>query len=105
MEGRYAATLCPSLPSHQGLRKNIHLRVPHYVALGHILQTTDLIATVPYSLAIPSLSPFKLAFCEHPLELPTLAVDQFWHERLHRDPANRWLRTLIAEHCSSRPHE
>jgi hypothetical protein len=80
MEGGYPAALPPSLPSHQGLRKKICLRVPHYVALGHILQTTDLIATVPYSLAIPSLSPFKLAFCEHPLELPTLAVDQFWYK-------------------------
>lgn len=93
------------LLDRKGLRKNIRLRVPHYVALGHILKTTDLIATVPYSLAMPTLSPFRLAFCVHPVELPKLAINQFWHGRFHRDPSNQWLRTLIAEHCSSEPSQ
>jgi DNA-binding transcriptional LysR family regulator len=31
-----------------------------------------------------------------PLELPGFTMVAVWHERLHRDPAHRWLREWLA---------
>jgi DNA-binding transcriptional LysR family regulator len=81
-----------------GVERRIVLTVPHFVAVGHILQATDLLATVPSSLAERMLDPFKLVAVPHPATLPAVAINASWHAKVHRDPANQWLRGLIAEH-------
>jgi len=30
-----------------------------------------------------------------PFDLPPLSVTQQWHERIHRDPAQTWLREAV----------
>jgi hypothetical protein len=32
-----------------------------------------------------------------PFDLPAIPIDLFWSARYHRDPANRWLRTLMVD--------
>jgi DNA-binding transcriptional LysR family regulator len=44
----------------RGVKRNVRLSVPHFVALGHILATTDLIATVPERYVRESMAPFRL---------------------------------------------
>lgn len=78
-----------------GIRRNIRLKVPHFTAIGHILNATDLIATVPEKLAMRFVKPFDLAWSPHPAPLPSIAINLLWHGRFHRDPANRWLRQTI----------
>ena len=80
-----------------GVRRRIRLRVPHFVAVGHILAETDLIATVPERFAQRVVEPFGLAYVPHPAKLPEIAINVFWHARSHRDPANQWLRSLVVE--------
>ena len=29
-----------------------------------------------------------------PVTLPRIEIAQYWHERYHRDPAHRWLRSV-----------
>ena len=84
----------------KGIRRRIRLRVPHFVAVGHILRETDLIATVPERLALRCVEPFGLAYVPHPAKLPEIAINQFWHARFHREPGNQWLRGVIAEKFS-----
>lgn len=83
-----------------GVRRNVRLVVPHFVAVGHILHSTNLIATVPERLAMRCAEPFDLVSVPHPASLPEIAIKLFWHARYHRDPANRWLRQLIFDHFS-----
>lgn len=83
-----------------GVRRNVRLVVPHFVAVGHILHSTNLIATVPERLAMRCVEPFDLIAVPHPANLPEIAIKLFWHARYHRDPANRWLRQLIFDHFS-----
>ena len=83
----------------QGIHRNIKLRVPNYASLERLLSNSNLIATIPEVLAKPNMSPFSLAISKHPVELPQLAIDQFWHSRFHKDPGNSWLRNLIADKC------
>ncbi len=78
-----------------GLRRRIRLRVPHFVALADVLETSDLVATVPEAFARRSVRHFALAFRPHPVELPPIEISLYWHAKSHRDPAIRWLRDLV----------
>ena len=82
--------------ARQGIERRIRLTLPHYVALGHVLASTDLIATVPERFAQRATQPFGLITRPLPLDLIETAIHQFWHARLHRDPGCQWLRGLIA---------
>ena len=87
----------------QGIQRNVRLRVPNYASLERLLNGSDLIATVPEALVQPNISPLSLAHSRHPVPLPRLSIDQFWHARFHRDPGNQWLRELIAVRCALPP--
>jgi DNA-binding transcriptional LysR family regulator len=78
-----------------GIDRSVRLTVPHFVSVGHILQGSDLIATVPERLADELLEPFELAKVPHPAKLPDIAINVFWHAKYHRSPANRWLRGVL----------
>jgi len=80
-----------------GVERHVALTVPHYVAVGHILRSTDLVATVPERFAECMVEPFGLVAVPHPATLPEVAINVFWHAKVHRDPANQWLRGLVAE--------
>ena len=80
-----------------GIERQVRLTVPHYVGVGHILQGSNLVATVPERLADRLIEPFKLVKQPHPARLPDVAIKLFWHARNHRAPANQWLRGLVFE--------
>jgi DNA-binding transcriptional LysR family regulator len=80
-----------------GIKRRMRLVVPHFIAVGHILQSTDLIATVPERFALRCEVPFGLVSSPHPVNLPEIAINLFWHAKYNRDPANMWLRQLIVE--------
>ncbi len=78
-----------------GVHRRVRLSVPHFVAVGHILKDTDMVATVPERLALALAEPFGLAHRPHPAALPEIAINLFWHARFHKDPANEWLRGIL----------
>jgi DNA-binding transcriptional LysR family regulator len=80
-----------------GIVRKMRLIVPHFIAVGHILQTTDLIATLPERFAERCEVPFGLATSPHPARLPEIAINLFWHAKVNRDPANMWLRQLFVK--------
>lgn len=80
-----------------GIKRKMRLVVPHFIAVGHILQTTDLIATLPERFAERCEVPFGLTTSPHPVRLPDIAINLFWHAKLNRDPANMWMRKLFVE--------
>ena len=77
------------------MTRNTVLTVPHFVAVGHILATTDMIATVPRDLANVCRRYGDVRIVEPPIRSPVIAVHQFWHARFHKDPAIGWLRGVI----------
>ena len=78
-----------------GVARDVLLTVPHFVAVGHILQHSDMVATVPERLAQALVGPFGLAYVNHPASLPEIAINMFWHAKFLKDPANEWLRDLV----------
>ncbi|UUZ71148.1 LysR family transcriptional regulator [Polaromonas sp. P1(28)-8] len=93
------------LLERNGVHRRVRLTVPHFVAIGHILHKTDMVATVPERFAQHVVGPFDLATVSHPASLPEIAINLFWHAKYHKDPANQWLRGLIFQLLSSAPEE
>ena len=83
------------LMDRAGVTRTVKLRVAHFVAVGHLLRDSDLIATLPERLAQSVAQPFGLTYVAHPAKLPEISIDLFWHARDHRDPASQWLRAVI----------
>ena len=81
-----------------GIKRKMRLVLPHFIAVGHVLQSTDLIATLPERFAERCEAPFGLLTSPHPARLPDIAINLFWHAKLNRDPANMWFRQLFVEH-------
>ena len=78
-----------------GVERSVRLTVPHFVSVGHILRRSDMLATVTERLAQGLAEPFDLHFLPHPVALPEVAINVFWHAKVHRSPAHLWLRGLV----------
>ena len=76
-----------------GKSRRVVLSVPHFLALIALLEKTDLVAMVPSRLVRGSKT---LRVVAPPIEIPGYEMSMLWHERVHRDPAHRWLREFIA---------
>lgn len=80
-----------------GIRRKVALRLPDFLGIGTIVGASDLLVTVPERLGQVMTQVAKVKLLAPPVELPTYAVKQHWHERYHHDPATRWLRGVFAE--------
>jgi DNA-binding transcriptional LysR family regulator len=78
-----------------GIVRHIALTVPHFVAVGHILSNSSMIATVPERYAMACEKPFSLKYVPHPLTVPEININVFWHAKFNKDPVSKWLRSLI----------
>jgi DNA-binding transcriptional LysR family regulator len=81
----------------QIVQRKVRLQVPHFLSVPPIVAKTDLIATVPERLAAECAAPYQLQVLEHPVKMPAFDLKMFWHRRVHTDPANQWLRKVVAE--------
>lgn len=81
--------------SEPGVGAKVALRVGHFLSMGRIVAQTDLIATVPRSLAQTFASAWEVDVHDAPLPLPTYDVCQFWHQRYDRDAGLSWLRSIV----------
>lgn len=84
-----------------GARNRVRLRVPHFVAVADIVCSRDLLATVPEEFAQRGTAFFGLKYVAHPIKLPEIQINIYWHARYHRDPANQWLRALFIDTFST----
>lgn len=80
-----------------GARNRIRVRLPQYLAAPHFVVGSDLLWSVPAILAEKLAQHYPLVVKPHPLDLPTFEVAVYWHDRYHRDPANKWLRDFVAQ--------
>lgn len=83
----------------QGLNRSrrVSLSLSSYLAAPFAVGNSELIATVPESLARALGRQGGCVTLEAPLALPMLTVSLYWHERHHRDPAHAWLRQFIGQ--------
>jgi DNA-binding transcriptional LysR family regulator len=83
----------------QGLNRSrrVSLSLSSYLAAPFAVGNSDMIATLPESVAKALAKQAGCVVLEAPLALPMLAVSLYWHERHHRDAAHAWLRQFIGQ--------
>jgi len=85
------------LLARSGIPRVVRLRLPHFVAVPYIVSESDLVVTVTEKLAERTAKRFGLVIRPHPVDLPEIQINIFWHRRFHHDAGNKWLRRLIFE--------
>jgi DNA-binding transcriptional LysR family regulator len=80
-----------------GKKRSIGARVSHFMTVPVLVSQTDFVAALDRRVAQVFAVPLGLKLFPPPLKLPKGSVGQVWHEQQHSDPAQRWLRQLIAD--------
>lgn len=76
---------------------NIVCRVPIFIAAAVVVQNTDSVATLPFSIANVLAGDLGLAVVEPPVKLPKIDIYQYWHQRFHREPGHKWIRGVFTK--------
>lgn len=85
-----------------GIRRFVKLRMPGFLGLSAILNSTDLIATLPRHIGETLAEASGLHVHACPFEIEGFQVRQHWHARFHNDPANQWIRKVCTALFASR---
>jgi DNA-binding transcriptional LysR family regulator len=79
----------------QGIHRRVVLSTPHYLSLPAIIESTDLIATVPLAACARFARQGTLQLLRTPFDPPSFSVQQHWHRRTHHELKNKWLREQL----------
>jgi DNA-binding transcriptional LysR family regulator len=83
--------------SERGLHRRVALSIPHFLSVPFVVIESDLIATVPLSVAESFARMPGIRMCPLPVRMASVDLKQHWHGRFNRDPVNQWLRRLVRE--------
>lgn len=87
----------------KGTTRTIGLTVPYSSGIGATVAATDLVLTVPVGLATTMTATANVRCLPLPFDLPKMDLNMQWHERMHRDPGNAWLREALARSYRDKP--
>ncbi|MGU3781175.1 LysR family transcriptional regulator [Burkholderia metallica] len=77
--------------------RQVVLELPGFLGLGAIIQSTDLITTLPRHIGETLARANDLAVHSCPIPVEGFAVRQHWHGRYHHEAGNRWLRSVVIQ--------
>jgi len=80
-----------------GKKRQIRVFTRHYQAAMTLAEQNDLIVTLPTRAALLKRDNPRVVLREPPLEIPPLELKMAWSPLLQHNPANKWLRKLIAD--------
>jgi DNA-binding transcriptional LysR family regulator len=78
-----------------GLKRRVALRIPFFIPALFAIAETDLVLTVPRSLATITAGLAALGKVEPPREIRTFPYFMSWHSRLMKEASHAWLREQI----------
>ena len=80
-----------------GKKRQIRVFTRHYQAAMTMAEQNDLIVTLPTRAAQLKANNPRVVIREPPMDIPPLELKMAWSPLLQHNPANRWLRKLIAD--------
>lgn len=80
-----------------GKQRTVGARVSHFSTVPVLVSQTDYVAALDRRVAEVFAGPLGLKLLPPPLKLPKGTVGMVWHEQQDSDPAQRWLRRVIAD--------
>lgn len=78
-----------------GLKRRVALRIPFFIPAVAAIAKTDLVLTVPRTLAKMTRRISSLRMIEAPRELKPFPYFMSWHPRLTNESAHAWLRDQV----------
>jgi DNA-binding transcriptional LysR family regulator len=83
--------------ARQGIHRLVAVRCQHYQSACRLVAESDLLLTMPRSLAVSVNAVFSNHIHELPAQIPPVELHLFWHGEREKYPANVWLRhTLLS---------
>lgn len=81
----------------RGLRRNVAVTTPHFIAALAAVTQSDIAALVPRRLATTFMGLYRLVLFEPPYPSPPFQMMSLWHREHGEQPAVAWLRRLLRE--------
>jgi len=88
-------TLLDEALKKTGIRRQVVLELPTFLGLGHLIEQTGLIASVPERLGQILSTSNRVRVFPLPFDTREFSVNQYWHERFRNDRRNQWLRQTV----------
>jgi DNA-binding transcriptional LysR family regulator len=82
---------------NKNLARRVGLTICHYLAAPLVLESSDMIMTVPARMAALYVEKYGLTTTPSPLELPATPTQLVWNTRFDARGEHRWLRELIVD--------
>ena len=76
---------------------SVIFQLQNFMTVISALDSTDMIAAVPYKLAKKLTEKYTLQILEPPIRLPKMSYAAYWHEHNQRDAGHKWLRQIILQ--------
>ena len=89
-----------------GHARPVTLLVSNLTLLPDVVAGSDLLAVVPEHMARAAAQVLPIQLLPLPFKVASVDVSMVWHERLHHDPAHKWMRESlrdIGKRLSKRP--
>ena len=78
-----------------GKQRRVSVSLPSFHVLIETIRTGDLLAMVPARFLRGKMAGVKLF--DSPITIPDFDVIAAWHQRVDKDPAHRWLLSLLSD--------
>jgi DNA-binding transcriptional LysR family regulator len=88
-----------------GVKRRIALRIPFFIPAVFAIAHTDLVLTVPRTLARTAAAKARLRVIEPPRELKPFPYFMSWHPRLRNEAAHAWFREQVRGVARSIPNK
>jgi DNA-binding transcriptional LysR family regulator len=85
-----------------GVERRVAARLAHAVGMSAMVTNTDLLVIVPHQIALACANLVDVRILDLPIDIPRFRIAQYWHDRFHSDPSNRWLRGVFSRLFGSR---
>jgi len=87
--------------SKRGMKRHIALTVPHFLSMPGVVQTSNLVCTLPRRMAHVYADHFRLRVHATPVHTPEFPIYLIWHDSFDADPGHQWLRSHLIGLCQS----
>jgi DNA-binding transcriptional LysR family regulator len=81
----------------RGLRRQIAVTTPHFLAALAAVSQSDIAALLPRRLATSFVGRYRLALFDPPYQSPPFELMSLWHRENGDQPAIAWLRKLLCQ--------
>ena len=80
-----------------GLQRRVAVHLPYFLAAIQMLETTDLVLTMPARIAEPLPALLGLLRLKAPREIQPIQYSMVWHPRFDTDLLHVWLRETVRQ--------